>query len=830
MNPSWFWQADADLRMSSLDGRFEELTGRSAGECLGRPWPGLDGPGDPVGDLAPLAARRPFRDAVLAHRHPDGRTRWFRLAGAPVLSAEGAFQGYRGVGCDVTAEIEARDAREARAEARLAAERRRSETLLAHIADGVLMLDETLAITAFNRRFLDLYGLSAGDLRVGQPLETLVRACAARGLFPGKTPDKAWAAVAADLARRVPRRAERRLADGRTVALTVTPTPDGGFVMVHEDATDRKRADARMAEQNRWLDTALTHMSHGLVLFDAAHRITLLNRQFLDLYGLRPERVRPGLTAEQLIRERVAVGNFPGLDADEVWAEVARRLASRSRYRRDEQLIDGRTIAVTCAPTPDGGFVTVHEDVSAHKRAEAQIVHMARHDALTGLPNRTVLHEGLTEALARIPAAGPAAVLCLDLDRFKAVNDTLGHAVGDLLLKQVTARLDDEIGRAASAGTALLARLGGDEFAVVLQPASRERAGALAGRLIEAVGRDFAIDGKRVNVGLSIGIALAPSPGALPADLMRAADMALYGAKGEGRGAYRFFEPEMDVAVQARRAVELDLRAALASPQFELHFQPFLTLASDRIAGFEALVRWRHPVRGLVAPSDFIPVAEETGMIVPLGEWVLRAACREAARWPETLRIAVNLSPVQFRHPALAASVLAALDEAGLAASRLELEITEGVLLQDSEATLAVLHRLKQRGVRIAMDDFGTGYSSLSYLRAFPFDKIKIDRAFVADLAVRPDALAIVRAVTSLGAGLGITTTAEGVETRGQLELLREAGCAEVQGYLISPPLPRGEIRALLARDAPVPARPHPARTAAPRRRAGPAGGVPEPA
>ncbi|GJD53352.1 hypothetical protein OPKNFCMD_6127 [Methylobacterium crusticola] len=800
ISADWCWQTDADLRLTFLRGRHEELTGRPAAEAIGRPWPGLDGGrGEAVGP-ALLARRQAFRDVVAGHRHPDGRIRWFRFGGAPLLAPDGSFQGFRGTCAEITAAHEAERARAARArrvEADLARQSQRFEAVLAHMAHGLNVLDADLRVTAFNQRFVDLYGLGPDIVRVGTAAETLVRASAARGHLSGMTADEAWAAAAGHLARRVVTRIERKLADGRSVALTLTPTPDGGFIVIHEDATDRKRTDARLAEQNRRLDTALSHMSHGLVLFDTDHRVTVLNQQFLDLYNLSAGVVRPGITAEQLIRERAAVGNFPGMDPDEAWAQVSKRLASRTVYRLDQPLVDGRTIAVTYAPTPDGGFVTVHEDVTAYKRAEAQIVHMASHDALTGLPNRTMLHESLNETLAR--PAGTTAVLCLDLDRFKTINDTLGHAVGDALLRQVTARLNGQIRGGPGSDGALLARLGGDEFALVLPRTCRRDADDLARRLIAAIGRGYDIDGKHINVGLSIGVALAPTDGRTPEDVLRAADMALYRAKGEGRGVHRFFEAWMATAVQARRTVELDLRAALAEPQFELHFQPFLALGNNRISGFEALVRWRHPTRGLVAPSEFIPVAEETAMIVTLGEWVLREACREAARWPDHIGISVNLSPVQFRSAALALTVVAALGEAGLDPRRLELEITEGVLLQDSEATLAILHQLKRLGVRIAMDDFGTGYSSLGYLRAFPFDKIKIDRSFIADLAVRPDAVAIVRAITSLGASLGMTTTAEGVETPEQLAQLRHAGCTEVQGYLISRPRPAAELLPLLS-------------------------------
>ncbi|TGD96127.1 putative bifunctional diguanylate cyclase/phosphodiesterase [Methylobacterium nonmethylotrophicum] len=779
----WCWQTDADLRLTEVRGRYEALTGQPV--PLGHRWPGLVPDEGGVPDAAALLRREPFRDLVLAHRHRDGRTRWFRFGGAPATQPDGSFSGYRGICAEVpgppSGHLE---------------QVRRCEAVIEALPIGVSLFDRDLRLIAFNDRLRALFDLPPELMRLGTPLESLIRASARTGNYPHLTPDEAWDFVSARIARRVKLERERPLPSGLLLKTTITPLPDGSTMVTHEDATDRALADAKLAEQNRRLDHALAHMSHGLVLFDAEHRVTVVNRQFLDLYGLSPETVHPGITAEELIHRRTEAGNFPGLTPGEAWLQVRERIASRRRYRLDQTLVDGRVIAVTYAPTPDGGFVTVHEDVTAAKRAEAQIVHMARHDALTGLPNRALLHDGLSEALAR--GAGVTAILCLDLDRFKTVNDTLGHAVGDKLLREVTARLTAEVRAEAGASLATLARLGGDEFALILQPTSRFRAGRLARRLIEAVGRGYDIDGKRINVGLSVGIALTPADGREPEGLLRAADMALYRAKADGRGISRFFEPAMDAAIQTRRGVELDLGTALAQEQFALAFQPFLDLSANRIAGFEALLRWHHPVRGVVSPAAFVPIAEETGLIVPLGEWVLRQACREAARWPHAVRVSVNLSPVQFRGGAIDATVIAALREADLDPRRLELEITEGVLLQDSEATLAMLHRLKRLGVRIAMDDFGTGYSSLGYLRAFPFDKIKIDRAFVADLAVRPDALAIVRAVTTLADSLGMSTTAEGVETEEQLAHLRAAGCTEVQGYLISRPVAAGAVAPML--------------------------------
>jgi diguanylate cyclase (GGDEF)-like protein/PAS domain S-box-containing protein len=442
-------------------------------------------------------------------------------------------------------------------------------------------------------------------------------------------------------------------------------------------------------------------------------------------------------------------------------------------------------------------FLVAILDVTERRRAEERIAHMAHHDALTNLPNRVLFHDRLTGTLARKHAAGQApAVMCVDLDLFKNVNDSFGHPIGDLLLQRVAHRFAQWL-----RGTDLVARVGGDEFAVILDSvAGPAEAGQLAVQLIDALSAPYEIDGIEIVIGASVGIALSPGDGKTADELIRNADMALYRAKAEQRGTHRFFEVEMDRQAQHRRALEFDLRRAFASGEFELHYQPLIDVAQDRITAFEALLRWRHPLKGMVSPAEFVPVAEDIGLIVQLGEWALRKACAEAAKWPGDIRIAVNLSPVQFRSRGLVQAVIAALAHSQLAPQRLELEITESVLLAETDSNLATLHQLRALGVRISMDDFGTGYSSLSYLRAFPFDKIKIDRSFVRDIADRPDCVAIVRAISGLGRSLGITTTAEGVETAEQLERLRIEGCTEVQGFLFSAARPAAELSAMLVR------------------------------
>jgi diguanylate cyclase (GGDEF)-like protein len=421
---------------------------------------------------------------------------------------------------------------------------------------------------------------------------------------------------------------------------------------------------------------------------------------------------------------------------------------------------------------------------------------MARHDALTGLPNRIMFGEKVEDAIANAGREGGFAVLSLDLDRFKQVNDTLGHHVGDELLRMAAKRLQHCTGDSDT-----LARLGGDEFAIVQRRAEGpDAAAALAHRAIEALSAPYDVVGHRITIGASIGVSLAPGDGLARDKLLKSADIALYRAKADGRGTWRFFEAEMDARLQARRMLELDLRDALENNEFELYYQPSYDLARDRIGGFEALLRWRHPKRGLVMPAEFITLAEEIGLIIPIGEWVLRRACAQACEWPAHITLAVNVSAAQFKASSLIETVQGALAATGLSPRRLELEITESVLLADNVATLAVLHTLRGHGIRIAMDDFGTGYSSLSYLRAFPFDKIKIDQSFVRDLEAADGSGPIVRAIRTLADCLSMRTTAEGVETYEQFKWLRDEGCNEAQGYYLSRPVPAAAIPELIER------------------------------
>jgi diguanylate cyclase (GGDEF)-like protein len=548
-------------------------------------------------------------------------------------------------------------------------------------------------------------------------------------------------------------------------------------------------------DRDQLFETALNNMSQGLCMFDADANLLICNERYIEMYDLDRAMVVPGANLRAVLLHRKECGNFAG-DPEVYVRELLAAVGTGDVHTQLVQAGDGRTISIVNRAMANGGWVATHEDITERTRAEEKIRHMARHDSLSGLPNRAAFRDEMEQALKRVRRGQMIAVMCLDLDHFKNVNDTLGHVLGDKLLCAAANRLKDVVRE-----TDMIARLGGDEFAVLQTSVEKpEAAGSLAQRIITAINQPYDLDGHQVVVSTSVGVAIAPHDGNTAEALLRNADMALYRAKSDGRSTYRYFEPEMDQQLQARRSLEIDLRDAVANGEFKLHYQPQVDAVTERITGCEALLRWDSPTRGMVPPSEFIPLAEEIGLIVPIGEWVLKQACCEAATWPEPVRVAVNLSPAQFKSRSVMQSVINALAVSGLDANRLELEITESVLLHDNEATLATLHQLRSFGIKISMDDFGTGYSSLSYLRSFPFDKIKIDRSFIKDISDKGDCAAIVKAVAGLGKGLGIATTAEGVETIEQLRQVRTEGCTEVQGYFFSAPQPADALHAYFAK------------------------------
>jgi diguanylate cyclase (GGDEF)-like protein len=538
-------------------------------------------------------------------------------------------------------------------------------------------------------------------------------------------------------------------------------------------------------------------MTQGLVLFDAQTRVVIRNERYLEMYGLNPKEVHEGMLFHDLILLRQRTGSFAG-DVDEYVANAIGNIGRTTS--KIAATADGRSIMVWGRPVADGGWVATHEDITERQNAENKIAHLAHYDALTDLPNRVLFRSELERELKRVERGTQCAVLYIDIDEFKGINDSLGHPVGDELLKGIAHRL-----RGCVRGSDVVARLGGDEFAIVQADVENHSdVTNLIARIYQAIRQPFECHGHSLLTDASIGIAMAPRDGTDLDELLKNADLAMYGAKADGRRTFRFFEPQMDAKVKARRALELDLRHAASDGGFptcgfEVHYQPVVNLRDDTVVGCEALLRWRHPERGMISPAEFIPVAEEIGVINQLGEWVLTTACAEAASWPAHIRIAVNVSPVQFRSASLALKVASALAASGLSARRLELEITEAVLIRDDETALEILHDLREIGVHIALDDFGTGYSSLSYLQRFPFDKIKIDRCFVTDIAEAHGSSSIVQAVVNIASSRNMTTTAEGVETLRQKELLRALGCTEMQGYLFSAAKPATEVRELLS-------------------------------
>ncbi|HEY8576490.1 MAG TPA: EAL domain-containing protein [Devosia sp.] len=680
------------------------------------------------------------------------------------------------------------------------------DAALENIPYGFCVWSPQFRLVMWNKNWRDIYGFSADAVYRGMTLEEAVQLSDQLGNHPGQDANAFYESYTEQLlANRTGARvkSQEMVHGGRTVETAHVYSPALGWVVTHEDITDElartevvQKRKLELERHNIRLDAAVNNISQGLCMMDAKGRLVICNEPYARIYNLPPELLRPGTQLDDILSHLFDQGMEAGSTRDEYIA-WRRDVIARREYGKNIHELNNRTIMMQHHPMKDGGWVSTHEDITEQRQNEARIRHLARHDALTDLPNRIEFLEQMAKTEAGLSRGEMAAVLYIDLDHFKAVNDTLGHAVGDEVIKQASARL-----WGTTRETDVLARLGGDEFALLMRPIDgADTAAKVADRIIKAIGAPMLIGGQQIEIGASVGIAVGPGDGVKTDTLVKNADLALYKAKSEGRSTYHFFEAGMDADLQQRRSIEAGLRLALQRNELRLMFQPLLGLAENRVTCVEALLRWDHDGR-TISPAEFIPIAEETGLIVAIGEWVLREACKAAAAWPGEVRVAVNLSPIQFKTRDLLGLVKTALADARLAPTRLELEITESLLLAENDTNLKVLHDLRALGVRISMDDFGTGYSSLSYLRSFPFDKIKIDRSFMRDLTTRGDSQAIIKAIIGLGQSLGMSTTTEGVETEEQLEMVRAHGASEVQGFLFSPPLLPAALSNLLHSEA----------------------------
>jgi diguanylate cyclase (GGDEF)-like protein/PAS domain S-box-containing protein len=675
---------------------------------------------------------------------------------------------------------------------RLEMQKHRLDTALNNMTQGLVLYDASARIVICNQRYIDMYALSTEIVKPGCHFYDLIQHRKDTGSFDGSVAEFC-SAIMLNVAQGKITHLTTETA-GRCYLIVSKPLAQGGWVATIEDITERRNLEQERDRNYAFLRQIIDHIPSQITVKDARDRRYLLVNRVAETHF--------GLTCDAIVG-KTALDIFPKPAAEAIAADDEKALHSADGLFLDEHPRESRSLGPRVVTSTRIGIrdqagetryiINVVDDITDRRRADEKIAHLAHYDALTDLPNRVLFREQIEGQLQRANRGEQFALLYIDIDEFKGINDSLGHHVGDELLKAVANRI-----RSCIRETDLAARLGGDEFAVI-QTAVGDASDVVefVTRIHEAIRQPYQCLGHQLSTDASIGIALAPQDGTDLDQLIKNADLAMYGAKSDGRRTYRFFEPAMDASARARLAMEQDLRQALADGGFEIHYQPLVDLHHNEVTGCEALLRWRHPERGMISPAEFVPVAEDTGLINELGEWVLRTACAEAATWPDHIRLAVNVSPVQLKSQTVALKIASALAASGLAPSRLELEITEAVLIRDDEAALAILHELRAIGVRIALDDFGTGYSSLSYLKRFPFDKIKIDRCFVSDIAEIDGSSAIVQAVVNIAAARNMTTTAEGVETLEQRAILRALGCTQMQGYLFSAAKPGPEVRLL---------------------------------
>ncbi|NJL25550.1 MAG: EAL domain-containing protein [Calothrix sp. SM1_5_4] len=666
---------------------------------------------------------------------------------------------------------------------------------------GVALFDDAFKLITCNQRFQDIHSLPDKISSDNMPtLEAILRSNALRGEYGlGNPEDHVQSRLdrAREFARR-PHTYERIRPDRTVVEIRSNPTPNGGFIITYVDVTARHNVARRLAESERQaretaaaLNVTLAHMSQGLTMFDAKGRLVVWNEQYVELYRLPRELVRRGVSLREVLTKCRQLGGM-SVGVDGFIRDLRQKARQGRTFAAVWRLKDGRSISMVHTPTDDGGWVTTHEDITEREQVALKIRSLAQQDPLTGLANRTSFREHLEAALAQAERFDEQfSVLLIDLDHFKSVNDTLGHAAGDKLLQAVAARMRCEVREGD-----LVARLGGDEFAILQKGGrnQRESAISLASRLVDVIGNSYEIDGRQVNLGTSIGIAIAPDAASSGDQLLKAADMALYEVKNKNKNGFYIYDKKIEKELYSRKRLESDLREVISNGGLQLDYQPVVSLSDQSVCGVEALIRWKHATRGLLMPGQFIQLSEEAGLISALGEWVIRQACLDAARWPNHIKVAVNVSPNHIKQRTLVGAISRALADVNINPERLEIEVTESVLLQNDTDMISELRQIQSLGISIALDDFGTGYSSLSHLRMFEFNKIKIDRQFVAEITERADCAAIVCAITGLARSLGIVTTAEGVENNQQVQLLVAAGCSQGQGYLFGRPQPAEQI------------------------------------
>jgi diguanylate cyclase (GGDEF)-like protein/PAS domain S-box-containing protein len=676
------------------------------------------------------------------------------------------------------------------AQHRLEAERHRLDTALNNMIQGLVMYDASARIVTANQRYIDMFNLSPDVVKPGCHFHDLVQHRKDTGSFHGDV-NEFCCRILGNIARGQVDISTMQGPNGRWFQVISRPLAGNGWIGTIEDITERRKLEQERDRNYAFLSQIIDHIPSQITVKSAHDRRYLLVNRVAE--------TQFGMSRDQIIG-KTGFDIFPKASADVIKADDDKALQSADGLFKDEhrqatgdRYITSRRLGIRNQQGELSYIVNVVEDVTERRRTAERIAHLAHYDALTDLPNRVLFREQIERELQKAAGGEQFALLYIDIDEFKAINDSLGHHVGDELLKAVARRV-----KACIKPTDLIARLGGDEFAVI-QTAAGDRADVVefVTRIHDAMRQPHQCMGHQLSTDASIGIALAPQDGTDLDQLIKNADLAMYAAKAEGRRTHRFFEPVMDARAKARLTMEQDLRQAMIDGDFDIHYQPLLDLGSNEVTGCEALLRWRHPERGMVSPAEFIPLAEDIGLINELGDWVLQTACKEAATWPPNVRLAVNVSPVQLKSQTVALRIMAALAASGLPPDRLEIEITEAVLIHDDETALAILHQLRAIGVRVALDDFGTGFSSLSYLKRFPFDKIKIDRCFVSDIELDGSA-DIVQAVVNIAGSRNMTTTAEGVETEQQKQLLKKLGCTQMQGYLFSAPKPASEVKRLL--------------------------------